>query len=165
MKKAFTLVEVIISIILLGLIVTFIYKSLTNMQISNEIFSNKSDEISRNEKIIKLLYEDILEADEIRITGGKKYKAVELTTNSSIFNIIKPKVRWFVSKYKNTLVRAESAKPNPLSYEDRFLSHISQVKRDCETFVILRSSKKDKFLIYIKFKNEQPIVYEFFKPQ
>ncbi len=163
MKKAFTLVEVIISVILLGLIVTFIYKSLTNMQISNNIFQNKSKELSKKEKILKLLYEDLFEADSIKITGGKKYKAIELKTNSSIFNISKPRVLWFVSNYKNTLVRAESSKL-PLTYENRFISHISKVKENCETFFIQRSNKADKILIFIKFKNEKPIVFEFYKP-
>ncbi len=163
MKKAFTLVEVIISVILLGLIVTFIYKALENMQTSNQIFKTKSKDLEKEEKIIKLLYEDILEADYIKITGGKKYKAVELKTNSSLYNISKPKVLWFVSNHKSTLVRAESTKL-PLNYENRFLSHITKVKENCETFVVKRSNKKDKILIYIKFKNEKPIVFEFFKP-
>ena len=163
MKKAFTLVEVIISVILLGLIVTFIYKALENMQTSNQIFKNRSKELEKEEKIIKLLYEDILEADYIKITGGKKYKAVELKTNSSLYNISKPKVLWFVSNYKSTLTRAESTKL-PLNYENRFLSHITKIKENCETFVVKRSNKKDKILIYIKFKNEKPIVFEFFKP-
>ncbi len=163
MKKAFTLVEIIISVILLGIVVTFIYQGLQNTQKSNQIFKQKERELNLQKKISKVLYEDIFMADEIRITGGKKYKSLELTTNNSLFNIIKPKVIWLVSKHNDTLVRVESTKL-PLTYENRFISHLSKVAENCEIFSIYQSRKKDKILFYIKFKDQKPIVYEFFKP-
>jgi len=163
MKKAFTLVEIIISVILLGIVVSFIYEGLQNTQKTNKIFKQKKRELEEKEKILKVLYEDIFMADQITILGGKKYKSVELTTNNSLFNIIKPEVKWFVSKYNDTLVRVESIK-FPLTYENRFMAHISKVAEHCEVFNVYQSNKKNKILIYIKFKNQEPIIYEFFKP-
>ncbi len=163
MKKAFTLVEIIISIILLSIVVSFIYQALQNTRNANEIFKQKEKELDLRKKILKVLYDDIFMADRIRITGGKKYKSLELTTNNSLFNIIKPKVIWFVSKHENTLVRVESTKL-PLTYENRFISHLSKVASNCEIFTVYQSRKKDKIFFYIKFKNQKPIIYEFFKP-
>ena len=161
-KRAFTLVELIISVILLGIVVALLYESLQNTQKTNQIFMQKKEQSDKEKKILKVLYEDILEADEIRITGGKKYKAVELKTNNSLFDIIKPQVIWFVSKYDDTLVRVESTKL-PLTYENRFTSHICKVAKNCEVFNVYKSNKKDKILLYLSFKGQKPVIYEFYK--
>ena len=54
LRNAFTLVELVISIFLLGLIVNFLYSAISNLQKSNKIF---------NEEINKVAIDSLNESD------------------------------------------------------------------------------------------------------
>ncbi len=164
-KRAFTLVELIISVILLGLIVNFLYTSVSNLQKSNILLANLSKESQKKEQIINLLYSDILLATDINITG-RKNSTLKLQTKNSIFDIEYPYVAWLISKDNMTLLRVESIKKlDDKSVENRDLYHISVVKEGCERFMIYNSKDKKNILVHIKFKDEEPILFEFYKPK
>ncbi len=164
-KKAFTLIELIISIILLGLIVTFLYSSIANLQKSNTIFSKKDKASAKELKILSLIYDDIFEAVELNITKQKPFDTIDLMSKNSLFDIEYPYITWLVSKDDNYLLRIESTKKfKNVSSEDINLFHITKIESDCEAFQIFQSNKKENILLYIKFKDKKPIIYEFFKP-
>ncbi len=163
-NKAFTLVELIISIILLGLIVTFLYTAVGDLQKSNSIFSEREKTEGKKEQIINLIYDDIFGAYDLNISGLKQSK-IDMTTSNSLFDISHPYVSWLVSKDENRLLRVESTKKfKNVSVNDINLYHIMQIEKDCEVFKIYQSNKKNLILIHIKFKDKEPIIYEFFKP-
>jgi len=163
-RAGFSLVELIISIFLLGIIVVFLYSTVSNLQKTNEIFAKNEKVLSSSEKILDLLYEDIFQADEFNATG-KEYSLVNLETKNSIFDISQPYVSWLVSRDKNTLLRFESVLPfKDISSDNTNYFHISKIGENCEIFHIYQSLKKDNILVHIKFKEQEPIIYEFSKP-
>lgn len=163
-KSAFSLIELVISIFLLGLIVTFLYTAVGNLQISNKIFEEKEAESNKREKLIKALYDDLFHASSVEISGSEMSK-VDIITTNSFYNIQSPNVVWLVSKQNNSLLRLESSKPlKTYTFEERYATHISKVGEKCEIFQVYQSNNKDKFLLHIQFENEKPVIYEFYKP-
>lgn len=163
-KKAFTLIELLISIFLLGLIVNFLYTAIANLQKTNLMFSEKSDTMMSEQKLSDLLYDDIFLAQTVQIEGIKN-STVELLTANSLFDIEHPYVAWVLSKEKNTLLRFESTlKFSTMTSDNNNLFHISKVGEDCERFHIYQSKDQNNILIHVKFKDKEPLVYEFFKP-
>ena len=160
-KKAFSLVELIISVILLGIIVTFLYSTVSNLEKNNKIFADNEKELRKREKVIELLYEDIFTANDLNITGFHN-SVLYMQTSNSLFDIVDPYVTWLVSKEKNTLLRFESTKKFNTQNSDYF--HISKVGENCETFKIYQSKQKENILIHIQFKDQKPLVFEFAKP-
>jgi len=164
-KKAFTLVELLISVFLLGLIVNFLYSSVSNLQKTNIIFAKKSQELQNDQKIIDLLYDDIFLSRDINISGTRS-STIDLLTSNSIFDIEYPYVTWLVERENNTLLRFESTKEfKDMNSENLHLYHISEVRKACEKFKIYQSKDKNNILIHIKFEGKEPIVYEFYKPK
>ena len=163
-KKAFTLVELIISIVLLGIIVTFLYSTVSNLEKTNKIFAANEKALSSREKVIDLLYDDIFTANSLTLTGFKNSLA-SMQTNNSLFDIASPYVTWLVSKEKNTLLRFESTKKfKDIDSQNSDYFHISKVGENCEVFRVYQSKKKENILIHLKSKDEDPIIYEFSKP-
>jgi len=163
-RKAFSLIELIISIALLSIIIFFLYSTTSSLQKRNKIFSKKEDSIEKNEKILNLLYDDIFESNELNISG-KEYSVLNLQTKSSIFNIEFPNVTWLVSRNNNTLLKFESKLNfSQMNVDNNSYYHISKVAQQCEKFLIYQSKDKTKILIYIKFQDKDPIIYEIPKP-
>jgi len=163
-RRAFTLVELIISIFLLGIIVVFLYQATSSLQKSNEIFYQNEKKLEVGEDIVNMLYKDIFYSNKIEIKG-KDSVLLNLKTKNSLFDITMPYVSWFVSKDENTLLRFESIYPfSKMNNQNSYYYHISVVAKECEKFQIYQSKKKKYILIYIKLKNKEPIIYEFYKP-
>ncbi len=164
-KKAFSLFELVISIILLGLIVTFLYTAIDNLQKSNTIFSQKDKIVTKELELLMLIYEDIFNANDINITKQKQHDKITLISSNSLFDIEYPYITWLVSKENNSLLRIESTKEfKNVTAEEVNMFHILKLAQDCESFQIYQSKKKDTILLYIKLKDKKPIIYEFFKP-
>ena len=163
-KKAFTLVELIISIFLLGIIVVFLYKATGTLQKSNKIFYQNEKRLEVGEDILNMLYKDIFQSNDLNISG-KNSVLLKLKTKNSLFDISMPYVSWFVSKDEDTLLRFESIYPfSKINNQNSYYYHISVVAKGCEKFQIYQSKKKKYILIYIKLKNKEPLIYEFYKP-
>ncbi|OQX74335.1 MAG: hypothetical protein B6D59_02920 [Campylobacteraceae bacterium 4484_4] len=164
MKRAFTLIEVVISIFLLGITVMFLYGAIDNLQKTNTIFAKNVKQMQQKEEILSLLYNDLFLADTLKLKGVDT-SLIELNTTNSLYHIEHPNVAWLVSKEKNTLLRIESVLPfSTMTRENRGYYHVLRIASDCEVFKVYQSKKKDKLLINIKLKDQEPIVYEFFKP-
>lgn len=163
-RKAFSLVELIISVVLLGIIVTFLYSTVSNLERTNAIFANNEKTLSQREKVIDLLYDDIFAANKLEIKGLED-SMISMQTSNSLFDIAQPYVTWLVSKEKDTLLRFESVEEfKNINSQNSNYFHISKVGENCEVFKIYQSKKKENILIHIKFKEQDPIVYEFAKP-
>ena len=164
LKKGFSLVELIISVVLLGIIVTFLYSTVSNLEKTNRIFAANEHTLSQSEKVIELLYDDIFAADTLTLKGLDN-SLLSMQTGNSIFDIAKPYVTWLVVRDKNTLLRFESIRAfKDMNSQNSDYFHISKVGEDCEIFKIYQSNSKEHILIHIQFKDKEPIVYEFAKP-
>ena len=157
MKKSFTLVEILISVTILSVLFLAMSSVIGSLKISKKTLRNKFDSMKKKELFIKLLYSDIINSDNIKITLSKEknYVTLQLRTFNSIYGLIHPYVYWYVSKNGNTLVRAEGyedIKKNDNYYADKFLSGIKK-------FRIFEN--KGKYFVYIQAR--KPIYFEIYK--
>lgn len=107
--KAFTLVEILISIAILGILFTFLSKTINTTKHLNKPYIEKSKSINRESKVFILIVKDFSEMVGVpSIIYGKKYDIVRIQTKNSIYNIIQPYITYFVSKKDLALIRTES---------------------------------------------------------
>lgn len=154
MRKAFTLIELMVSIVILSIMMLFLYKSYAGLNKSNKVFSKELQTISKTELIKKVIYLDFTLAKSINILNqDKKEDVVFLQTTHSIHNRINPYVAYIVKEKK--LYRLESLKEfqeYPLGVESEFVvDELGSVK----SFRVYASKEKSKnlYLIHLLFKD------------
>lgn len=111
MRKAFTLVEMLISVAILSILMLFIYKSYTALNSSNQVFSEKVSKQERLQKIKQTLYLDLLNAKKNSIAilnQAKNRDIVFMQTSHSLYNRFEPYVAYIFKD--NHLYRLESLK-------------------------------------------------------
>ncbi len=161
MRKAFTLVELMISIMLLSLIMTFLYQSVAQLQSSNQQFLARSQTVQKRENLLKLLYNDFMNATSIQWHGERKDSDVILMqTNNSLHDMTQPYVWYKVYKEEKVLRRIESPVEN-LDFINklfRFDDMIKGVKR----FKVYES--KGHYLVYLKAEGINDIYLDLILP-
>jgi len=156
-RKAFTLIEVLISIFLLGLILVPLFSVVDMMKASNAQLLKSLERTDKITKATKVLFLDIMGSD-----GNLSIKKDEFTrlcieeTSNSLYNLPIAKVCWLVLKEKNTLVRAEgNAYKLPLGYEDRV--EVDKIMSGIELFDV--THYEDKVLVVLKEREKKPISF------
>jgi len=152
MKKSFTLIEVMISIVIFSILVLFMSKVVTSLNISLNTINDKYKKENKKSLLVKTLYNDILAKRNIKIKNSKNYSIVYIQTSNSLYNIPMPYVIWYVSKKDNALMRLESSKKTtlPINIENDF--YLDKFTSNVEIFQIYQ--KKDKFFVFIKTNKE-----------
>jgi len=161
-KKGFTLVEILVSIVLLGLISIFISSTIYQTKNNNKLFKSKVLKNTKSEIFLNTLYKDLLLSSNLDISNGKKYTTIRILSNNSVYGISHPYIVWFVLKKNNTITRLESAKKIilPISENMQKFIYIDTAQKNCEYFQASLSKDKKSTLIFIKIKKQKPIIYE-----
>lgn len=156
MKRAFTLLEIVISIFIFSLIAIYLYQTIDAMQKSNEINSNRFDKDARAEKIVKLFYNDIFSQIDIyanaNIVKESEFDIFYLHTKNSIHGMINPYVAYFVRN--DSLFRIESKIPIKILLNQ---ANVESVKIDklMDNAAIFRIyENKNSYLINYKDEND-----------
>lgn len=156
-RKAFTLIEVLISIALLGLMIVPLFSVVEMMRMSNDNLLRAVEKSEKVTKATKVLFMDILSSDG-RLTFKKDEftrLCIEETTNS-LYGLPVAKVCWVVLKDKNTLSRVEGYNYKlPLKFEDKV--EVDTVLTGLELFDVYHT--KDKVLVLLKEKDKTPISF------
>jgi len=161
MRKAFTLIELMISIVILTILMLFLYKSYASLNKSNLLLSKEVIKISKIEKLKKLLYLDIsltMKDSLSVIHQSKKEDILFFQTTHSIHNNINPYIAYIFKDKK--LYRLESLKKfteYPLAVDSEFtLDELGRVK----TFRVYKSKSilKSIYLVNILFEDSQEIL-------
>jgi len=154
-RRAFTLIEVLVSIALLGIILVPLFSVVDMMRKSNEHLLKALENSKQVTKASKVLFLDILSSD-----GKLEIKKDEFTrlcideTKNSLYNLPLAKVCWVILKNKNTLVRIEgNAYKLPLKSDDRV--EVDDVMTDIDLFDVYQ--QKDKVLVFLQQKGKEPI--------
>jgi len=158
--KAFTLLEVLISITLLSLVLMALYKSADILRDSNLHLFEYLKKSTNTLKGSKTLYMDLMHADHnISINTEEKLHRLTIeNTSNSLYGQSQAKVVWLVYKEDNTLLRIEGGKYNmPLRNEQKV--EIDVIAKNIELFKIYKSKKKDKVLAMIKIKGQDPQLF------
>ena len=159
-RLGFTLLDVLISIVLVGIIIPPLFKLITLMQDSNSQIFHYVDKQKQEVKAMNAMYLDFLSSDgNITITKDEFSRVCIENTLNSLYGLHSAKVCWVVIKDGNRLVRVEGNNYKlPLGLEDKVESDI--VLDNLKLFDIYRN--KDDILVLIQQQNKQPITFEIY---
>lgn len=146
MRKAFTIIELLISIALLSILIVFMYQNIDVLKKSNFIYEKFYNKTSLNTKIHTTIFLDLAQSISVKKINGD-FDRVILQTSHSHFGIIMPYVAYIVNK--NTLYRVESIKQIPSKITDDFLPYLKfeVVKKGIKKFKFYQA--KNSFLVVL----------------
>jgi prepilin-type N-terminal cleavage/methylation domain-containing protein len=156
-KKAFTLIEVIISIGLLGIVIVALFSTVNMMKSSNEHLHQYLKKAKKITEASKVLYLDIIGSDgNITIRKDEFTRLCIEETQNSLYALSRAKVCWVVLKKDNTLVRVEGNNYHlPTKLEEQV--EVNPVMKHVELFDVYH--KKDKVLVFLKQVGKEPITF------
>ena len=156
-RKAFTLLEVLISIALLGIVIVALFSSVDMMQNSNQQLAQYLEKSKKITKATKVLYMDMMGSDgNISIKKDEFSRVCMEETQNSLYALPRAKVCWVVLKKDNTLARIEGNGYHlPVGSEERV--EIDPIMTDIEVFDIYH--EKDKVLVLIQQQEKEPISF------
>jgi len=156
-QKAFTLVEVLISIALLGIVIVALFSTVSMMRDSNAHLYEYLQKAKKVTKATQVLYLDIIGSDgNLTIKKDDYTRLCMEETRNSLYALSLAKVCWVVLKKDNTLVRIEGNNYTlPTRIEDRV--EVNPVMKHVELFDVYH--QKDKVLVALKQKGKEPISF------
>jgi prepilin-type N-terminal cleavage/methylation domain-containing protein len=163
MKKAFTLIEILISVAIISLMVFLVYGSLDDLRKREQIAQNNDQTRIKKKELVKLFYEDILEKrDTIEIEKSRDNNTILHLVTGNIYHDKRYTYVIYKMTNKNNLIRIElpkkpaikNGKKEQLLY-DR--AYVDRVLENIEGFRAYLGKDKKSILIEIK-KDGQRIV-------
>lgn len=107
-RRAFTLVEVLIAIAIVGMIVPALYSVIDLLRDMNRQVSSHLEETTHEEAVLRTLYADVAGSDgNISIRKDTFDRVCIEKTVHSLYDIPFPRVCWVVDKAKHRLIRIE----------------------------------------------------------
>ena len=162
-KKAFTLIEMMVSITILSIMILFLYKTYASFNLSNATLKKELDITMSMQKIRKTIYLDFTLAfsQSLKIQNREKNEdVVFLQTSNSIHRRYNPYVVYKVKDKK--LYRLESLKQittYELPIESEFdIDYLGEV----ESFRVYKSSDKkhNTYLLEVGFKGGDDVLFK-----
>ena len=156
-RPAFTLIEVLISIALLGIILPALYQSVDLLRDSNSHLFSYLEKAKKVTKATDTLYLDLLSSDgNISIQKDEYSRVCIEQTKNSLYALSVAKVCWLVLKKDKTLVRVEGNNYKlPLGLEDKV--EVNPVMKNVEVFDVYY--QKDKILVLLQEYAKEPISF------
>lgn len=160
MKKAFTLIEILIAITILSIMMLFLYKSYSSLNISNRFYKNELSQIKSGYLKKKVLFLDLSLAHKNKtkiLHQDTKRDVLFLQSSHSIHKRHNPYVAYVIEDSK--LYRLESIsefKAYPLSLTDEYVAdYLGEIDR-----FRVYTSKDDNasFLVHADFKEDEDIL-------
>jgi len=158
MKKAFTLVEILISVVILSIMVFVLSDVVKNMDVSKNILKKNIRNEHYKQIALKVLYYDILNSKYVNLSQKKNYSLISMQTTNSLYNIPAPYVVWYVSKKDNALMRMEM--PQKVTFLSNIRNYyLDKFNENVKIFKIYRYFYK--YFIYLD--DGKPVYFEMYK--
>ena len=153
-KRAFTLIEILISITLLSIVLVGLYSVLDTQRRFVFTIKHHLDESIKQDKIIMTLYYDIIRSDgNITIKKGERDTICIEHTKNSLYGLGAAKVCWLVLKDQDSLTRIEGNNYHlPLGLEDKV--EVDIVAKAISLFDIYRNKEGNILVVLQQLKNE-----------
>lgn len=168
MKKAFTLLELIISVVLFFIIIFFLYETLNVSRKSNDFFSLKVNNIVEKNKIKQIFIEDFAESfQDVKISYDKNDNTiVQLQSSNTYHDFFYKNITYLLTKERN-LVRIESLKEfDKENLTDEFFSkaYVDVLMPNINIFEVSKAKNGDKqFFISIYNDNFDILLFVAYK--
>ncbi len=165
--RAFTLVEILISIALFSMIILTLYKVLDEFNFSSKFYTKKLDEISSIKEIKMVFFNDflkmkeeslIIEALDTSTTGNM---LLQFQSYNYYHNPFYSHITYMVSK-QNNLLRIESAEVfERKSIQEGFFktAYIDTIVKDVDSFKV--EQKEKKLNLYVIKKDGEIITFHY----
>jgi len=157
-KRAFTLIEVLISTLLLSIVLTGLYSVLDTQRRSVKIIKNSLDRSMEQDRAIMVLYNDILKSDgNITLKKSERDTICINATQNSLYGLDLVKVCWLVLKEEDSLARIEGNNYRlPLGLEENV--EVDIVSKGVKLFDIYKD-KNGNYLVVMQDRNEEPFSF------
>ncbi len=155
MKKAFTLIELIIAISLFSIIIVYMYQAVSTTKKSVSSYERVYEQDKQALIAQNVLYNDIFnQTDPYKNTSietKKPFSVYALRTNNSLHDIASPYVIYAVKD--EVLYRYESAKPFKFPINDENIHHIKvdALLENVSLFMVY-AYKNDKLIEWVRAK-------------
>jgi prepilin-type N-terminal cleavage/methylation domain-containing protein len=161
-KYGFTLIEILVSVVLIGLISIFATSLIYQAKQDSKMFEKRVVSRDKTELLDEVLYKDIFQAKTIKASNNKKYDVLYIKSKNSIYGIAEPYIVWLVLRNDNTLIRMESAREITLPIKEEYKKYIflDKVSKNCESFSVNISKNTKNILYFVKIKGKKPILFE-----
>jgi len=164
-KKAFTLIEVLVSVSILVLVFSFIYSQFNFAQKSTKKTTQIEYNVDKRWKILSLIYNDFISSQKVEPTSGNNYdKFVKsFNTKNSLYGISNPFVKYVVVEDDDvrSLIRLESNSSEIRLSESVNKFYMDEIVKDIEFFKVIVNNEYIE--IFIKAKDMKDIYFRFKK--
>ncbi len=159
MRKAFTLIEMMIAISILSIMIIFLYESYASLNISNKFYKKELHDIKSKQLKKRVLYLDFSLAFSGSIktlNQDNKIDIIFLQSKNSMHKRYNPYIAYIIKNSK--LYRLESLRKFslfPLSIDTKFSA---EYFGEIENFRVYKSKFDESYLLHVKFKSENDIL-------
>jgi len=163
MKKAFTLIELVVATIILSILMVFLYRSYADLNRVNKTYTKSADHLREEELIKKTFYLDLLLAGKESIVIqqiDKQFDFISFMTRHSIHRRINPYVSYIVKE--KVLYRLESLQQiksldinRDIAYDIDKIGEVKKLK-----LFGTRDNKKEYFLLDLELIEKPKILFK-----
>lgn len=159
-KKAFTIFELLLAITLLVIILLYLSSLFHVSYETSSKLAQEADSKKYEQRVIELLYADILEANSVMPTNNGDYDWLDLAGGLSLHGLNTPFVKWRILEEDDEtyLVRAESNESFQFHNMEDF--YLEVVATEIEKFKLI--NEREFVELYLKFKGKKPVHLKFF---
>ena len=112
MSRAFTLVEMLVSLLLTALVFTYLYATLDNVREGHARYMLSVESVTASQRIYELFERDLTQIrGAVEMVHEAGYDRIAFTTDHSIYDIARPWVHYYISRKEEALIRIESTRP------------------------------------------------------